>query len=159
MTGHHTSSVYFIFLCRISPSNSGSKVSIVLVSTVVHCWYFSDFTIIDLNWVGRQSDFRSSLFHKGWMKILLWHPIFSIDNCDNTGDHENFFNHSTDAYEIDGTKYTNCRKITVRYRSRVEHKLLSRLTTFVFLLYDGLHFTPVNYDQLSKKNGINPNYS
>ena len=90
----------------------------------------------------------------------LRHLIFSIDNCDNTGDHENFFDDSTDAYEIDGTKYTNCAKKAVRYRSREEHKLLSSLKDNVFLFKDELSYIPVNHEELSKKKDIiNPNLS
>ena len=77
--------------------------------------------------------------------------IFSIDNCDNTGDHENYFKESTDAYDIDGTKYTDCIKKAVRYRSTEEHKLLSSLTEIVFLLSDGLEYTQVNDKKLSNK--------
>ena len=86
--------------------------------------------------------------------------IFSIDNCDNTGDHENFFDDSTDAYEIDGTKYTNCAKKAVRYRSREEHKLISSLTGIVFLLFNGVKYTPVNQKKLSRgKEMFNPELS
>ena len=88
------------------------------------------------------------------------HLIFSIDDCDNTGDHENFFDESIDAYEIDGTQYTNCTKKAVRYRSSEEHQLLSSLTKIVFLLYDGLNYISVNHEQLSKKKEIiDPKYS
>ena len=90
----------------------------------------------------------------------LRHLIFSIDNCDNTGDHENFFDDSTDAYEIDGTKYTNCVKKAVRYRSKYEHKLISDLSEIVFLLFDGLKYTHVNEKKLSNENEMfNPELS
>ena len=85
---------------------------------------------------------------------------FSIDNCDNTGDHENFFGDSTDAYEIDGTKYRNCIKKAVRYRSKYEQKLISSLTEVVFLLFDGYNYFPVDNTHLSNTNGIlNPKFS
>ena len=58
---------------------------------------------------------------------------FSLDDCYGTGDHENYFN-INDAYEIDGTKYTNCRKKAVSYRSKEEHKPLSQLIENDFLL-------------------------
>ena len=94
------------------------------------------------------------------MKILLWHPIFSIDNCDNTGDHENYFEDSTVAYDIYGTQFTNCTKKAVRYRSREGHEPLSSLTKIVFHLYDGLKYTTVNHKQLSEKEDrIDPMYS
>ena len=90
----------------------------------------------------------------------LRHLIFSIDDCDNTGDHENFFGESIVAYEIDGTQYTNCKKKAVRYRSKEEHKFLSSLTKIVFLLYDGSNYISVDHDQFSKqKNIIDPKYS
>ena len=90
----------------------------------------------------------------------LRHLILSIDNCDNTGDHENFFDDSTDAYEIDGTKYTNCMKQAVRYRSKYEHKLISHLTEVVFFLFDGLKYTHVNEKKLSnQKEMFNPELS
>ena len=86
--------------------------------------------------------------------------LFSIDDCDNTGDHENYFDDSTDAYEIDGTQYTNCTKTAVRYRSRETHIFLSSLTNIKFLLYDGSKYTPVDHEQLSKKKEIlNPKFS
>ena len=85
---------------------------------------------------------------------------FSIDNYDNTGDHENYFDDSTDAYEIDGTKYTNCIKKAVRYRSKYEHKLISSLTKVLFLLFDGYNYFPVDNTRLSNTNGIlNPKFS
>ena len=88
------------------------------------------------------------------------HLIFSIDDCDNTGDHENFFDESIVAYEIDGTQYTNCTKTAVRYRSREQHQFLSTLTKIVFVLSDGSKYTPVNHEQLVKKqNIIDPKYS
>ena len=97
-----------------------------------------------------------TLFENKCLRLL----IFSIDNCDNTGDHENFFDDSTDAYEIDGTKYTNCIKKAVRYRSREEHKLISSLTEVVFLLFDGLKYTHVNENKLSnEKEMFNPDLS
>ena len=86
--------------------------------------------------------------------------IFSIDNCDNTGDHENYFEESTDAYDIGGTKYTDCIKKAVRYRSREEHKFISSLTDGVFLLFDGLKYTHVNEKKLSnEKEMFNPELS
>ena len=86
--------------------------------------------------------------------------LFSIDDCDNTGDHENYFDDSTDAYEIDGTQYTNCKKTAVRYRSREEHKFLSSLTDIEFLLYDGSQYISIDHEQLSRNQEvINPKYS
>ena len=86
--------------------------------------------------------------------------MFSIDNCDNTGDHENFFDRSTDAYEIDGTKYTNCTKQAVRYRSKEDHKFLPSLKGTVFLLFDGFKYSPVNYTQFATQQAIlNPKFS
>ena len=103
---------------------------------------------------------RHPKFHKGGVAHFLRLFIFSIDDCDNTGDHENFFDRSTVAYEIDGTKYTDCTKQAVRYRSKFEHKLLSSLTQTVFLLYDGFHYTPVDHKQFSDREAIlNPHYS
>ena len=103
---------------------------------------------------------RHPKFHKGGVAHFLRLFIFSIDDCDNTGDHENFFDDLTDAYEIDGTHYTNCTKTAVRYRSREEHKFLSSLTKIVFLLNDGSKYTPINHEQLSKKKEIiDPKYS
>ena len=93
-------------------------------------------------------------------EFVLLNSIFSIDNCDNTGDHENFFDKSTDAYAIDGTKYTNCSKLAVRYRSKEEHKLLSSLSQTVFLLIDGRYYFPVDHKQFSdEKTILNPKYS
>ena len=86
--------------------------------------------------------------------------IFSIDDCDNTGDHESYFDESIVAYDIDGTQYTNCTKKAVRYRSSEEHEFLSSLTNIVFLLYDGSNYISVNHEQLSKKKEmIDPKYS
>ena len=91
---------------------------------------------------------------------FLLNLFFSIDDCDNTGDHENFFDKSTDAYDIDGTRYTNCVKQAVRYRSKEEHKLLPSLTQTVFLLFDGNHYSPIDHKQFSNKKAIfNPEYS
>ena len=58
---------------------------------------------------------------------------FSIDDCDGTGDHENYFKDITDAYEINGAKYTDCRKIAVSCRSKDEHAPLSRLNNVFWL--------------------------
>ena len=59
---------------------------------------------------------------------------FSLDDCYGTGDHENYFNVITDAYDFDGTRYTNCTKKAVSYRSKNEHKPLSRLIEKDFFL-------------------------
>ena len=50
-----------------------------------------------------------------------------MDRCNGAGDHENYFKDIIDAYDLDGTKYTNCRKKFVSYRSRNEHKPVSEL--------------------------------
>ena len=60
--------------------------------------------------------------------------FFSIDDCNGTGDHENYFKDKTDAYDVDGTRYTNCRKKAVSFRSKNEHKPLSRLIENDFFL-------------------------
>ena len=86
--------------------------------------------------------------------------FFSIDDCDNTGDHENYFKDVTEAYEIDGTKYTDCKKKAVTYRSKNEHKPLSRLTDKSILLSDGLRFSPLSHTELfNRKEYIDPKYS
>ena len=67
---------------------------------------------------------------------LCWRLfIFSIDGCNGTGDHENYFKDITDAYEINGTQYTNCRKKFVSYRSRNEHKPVSALIENDFMFH------------------------
>ena len=60
--------------------------------------------------------------------------FFSIDDCNGTGDHENYFKDKTDAYDVDGTRYTNCRKKAVSYRSKNEHKRLRELCKNDFFL-------------------------
>ena len=92
----------------------------------------------------------------------MFTSCFSIDDCDGTGDHENYFNDITDAYEIDGTKYTNCKKIAVSYRSKYEHKPLSRIIESNFLLFDRVtgSYSPLFQQQLlDKKEVIDPKYS
>ena len=68
----------------------------------------------------------------------------------------------TEAYTIDGTKYTNCSKKAVFYRSKNKQKPLSSLTETVFVLFDGLNYSPLNPEQMeifNKKEIINPNFS
>ena len=97
------------------------------------------------------------------MLRLFWRLFnFSIDDCDGTGDHENYFKDITDAYEIDGTKYTNCRKKAVSYRSKDEHKPLSRLIEYVFVLLNqatGRYLPFFQQQLLDKKEIIDPKYS
>ena len=92
----------------------------------------------------------------------MFTSFFSIDDCDGTGDHENYFNDITDAYEIDGTKYTNCKKIAVSYRSKYEHKPLSRLIESKFLLLNqetGRYLTLFQQQLFDKKEIIDPKFS
>ena len=87
---------------------------------------------------------------------------FSIDDCDGTGDHENYFKDITDAYEIDGTKYTDCRKKAASYRSKYEHKPLSRLINSVFVLLNqetGRYQTLFQQQLFDKKEIIDPKFS
>ena len=85
---------------------------------------------------------------------------FSIDDCDYTGDHENYFKYVTEAFEFDGTKYTNCTKRAVSYRSKNEHKSLSKLSEQSFLLSDGEKFFRLNHEKISDgKEDIDPKYS
>ena len=63
---------------------------------------------------------------------LCWqHFIFSIDDCDGTGDHENYFKDITAAYEIDATSYTDCRKTAASYRSKYERGLSKACLCFL----------------------------
>ena len=91
------------------------------------------------------------------------YAFFSVDDCDGTGDHENYFTDIADAYEIDGTKYTDCRIKAISYRSKYEHKPLSRLIDNTFLLYNrvmGGEYVPLFQHQLlDKKEIIDPKYS
>ena len=85
---------------------------------------------------------------------------FSIDDCDHTGDHENYFKYVTEAFEFDGTKYTNCTKRAVSYRSKNEHKPLSKLSEISFLLSDGENFFRLNHQKIfDGKENIDPKYS
>ena len=88
--------------------------------------------------------------------------MFSIDDCDGTGDHENYFKDITDAYEIDGTRYTDCRKTAASYRSKYEHKPLSMLLENDFLLLNKKtgHYSYLLRQELRDNNEIlNPEFS
>ena len=88
--------------------------------------------------------------------------IFSIDDCDGTGDHENYFKDTTDAYDVDGTKYSDCRKIAVSYRSKNEHKPLSKLIQYDFLLLNkptGYYSFLKQQELLANKEILDPNFS
>ena len=88
--------------------------------------------------------------------------MFSIDDCDGTGDHENYFKDITDAYEFDGTRYTNCRKKAVSYRSKNEHKPLSRLikNDFLFLNKETGYYSFLRQRELLDNKGIfDPKFS
>ena len=88
--------------------------------------------------------------------------IFSIDDCDGTGDHENYFKDITDAYEVDGTKYTNCRKKAVSYRSKYQHEPLSRLIENDFLLLNRVtgHYSYLfQQELLDNKEILDPKFS
>ena len=88
--------------------------------------------------------------------------MFSIDDCDGTGDHENYFNDTTDAYEFDGKKYTNCRKKAVSYRSKYEHLPLSRLIENDFLLLNRAtgHYSYLKPQELfDNKEILDPKFS
>ena len=87
---------------------------------------------------------------------------FSIDDCDGTGDHENYFKDITDAYEINGTKYTDCRKKAVSYRSKYTHEPVSRIIEKDFLLLNqetGRFSLLFRQQLLDNKEVIDPKYS
>ena len=93
------------------------------------------------------------------MRLLF---IFSLDDCDGTGDHENYFQHTTEAYDVDGTKYSDCRKIAVSYRSKNEHKPLSKLIQYDFLLLNkptGYYSFLKQQELLDNKEILDPNFS
>ena len=88
--------------------------------------------------------------------------FFSIDDCGGTGDHENYFKVFTDAYEIDGTKYTDCRKKAVSYRSKNTHEPLSKIIENDFLLLNqetGHYSLLFQQELLKNKEIIDPKYS
>ena len=88
--------------------------------------------------------------------------FFSIDDCDGTGDHENYFKDVTDAYEFDGTKYTDCTKKAVSYRSKNEHLPLSRLIENNFLLLNratGRYSYLKQQELLDNKEILDPKFS
>ena len=87
---------------------------------------------------------------------------FSIDDCDGTGDHENYFKNTIDAYDFDGTRYTNCRTIAVSYRSKNEHKPISRLIDSDFLLLNqetGYYSFLRQRELLDNKENFDPKFS
>ena len=96
-----------------------------------------------------------------FLNIRNFEKLFlSIDDCDHTGDHENYFKNINEAYEIDGTKYENCDKVAVRYRSKNEHKPLSKLTKYSFLLFDGFSYRRFFQNEFYGKTEIlNPKFS
>ena len=57
-----------------------------------------------------------SFIRKGWTLYT------SVDKPDGTGDHENYFQQSKDVYELNGSKYTKCKKKAVHIRSRSKHE-------------------------------------
>ena len=88
--------------------------------------------------------------------------FLSIDDCDGTGDHENYFRDTSSAYEIDGTFYTDCVKKGVTYRSKNEHQPLSTLTQYSILASDGNKYFDVNISKrptMSNRNIFNPDFS
>ena len=93
---------------------------------------------------------------------MLTFFIFSVDDCDGTGDHENYFKLTTDAYDLDGTRYTNCTKIAVSYRSKNEQKRLPSLIENDFFLRDPEtgHYSFLRQQELLDKKGIfDPKFS
>ena len=87
--------------------------------------------------------------------------LSSVDNCDGTGDHENYFKDVTEAWDIDGTKYTDCFKRAVSFRQKNEHLPLSEITKSQFFLSaDQKQFYRVTREALRRnRNIINPKYS
>ena len=86
--------------------------------------------------------------------------MFSIDDCDHTGDHENYFIKVKEAYELNGAQYTDCDKIAVTYRSKNEHISLSQLTEYTFLLFDGRSYRPIFQNEFDgKREIIDPKFS
>ena len=87
--------------------------------------------------------------------------LLSIDDCDGTGDHENYFKETTSAYELDGTYYTDCTKRAVSYRSKNEHRMLSTLTDYSILFSDGNSYYDLNIINEKNRNKkiFNPDFS
>ena len=86
-----------------------------------------------------------------------------MNECDGTGDHENDFKDITDEYEIDGTKYTYCRKLAVSYRKKHSHEPLSRLIqlNYHFLLLNeetGYYTNLFRQELLDNKEMLDPKY-
>ena len=82
--------------------------------------------------------------------------FFSTDDCQGTGDHENYFENVFDAFERDGTRYKDCKKLGVSYRSKLEHKPLSSLIKNNVFLRDDVtgQFSLVIQEEILEKNNI-----
>ena len=98
--------------------------------------------------------------------MISTHFCFSVDDCNGTGDHENYFKDITDAYEfngeLNGIKYTDCRKKAVSYRSKYEHEPLSMLLEHDFFLLNQEtgHYSYLFRQEFRDNNGIlDPKYS
>ena len=84
-----------------------------------------------------------------------------MDTPDGAGDHENYFDKTQDAYELDGTYYTDCIKKAMNIRSTVKHESW-RAIDKTFLYSDGRKYVYGNHDiesSISRKKFIRPDYS
>lgn len=69
----------------------------------------------DLNNKQRRST-ADKIARKGWTLYT------SVDTPDGTGDHENYFQRSTDVFELNGSHFKKCKKKAVHIRSRSKHE-------------------------------------
>ena len=63
--------------------------------------------------------------------------MFSVDDTDGTGDHENYLVETKTVFALDGIEYGDCKKIAVHIRSRSRHEpwygLSGKYSDIIFL--------------------------
>ena len=112
----------------------------------------------DLNEKKRRST-EDEIVRKGWTLYT------SVDKPDGTGDHENYFQQSSDVFELNGSQFRDCKKKAIHIRSRIKHEpwySLSGIYSDIVFLFskDGKYTTRVldSPDAIKYTRVVNPEY-
>ena len=107
----------------------------------------------------RRRSIGDGLARKGWTLYS------SVDEPDGTGDHENYFQQSTDVFDLNGAQYGNCVKKAVHIRSKNKHEpwfSLSGIYSDIVFLFskDGKYTTRVSDSphEIKYTRVLNPDY-
>ena len=91
--------------------------------------------------------------------------MFSVDDTDGTGDHENYLVETKTVFALDGIEYGDCKKIAVHIRSRSRHEpwygLSGKYSDIIFLFSKRKKFyisEPLKPDPVQYRRALRADY-